>query len=229
MARAFDGQRRPACADGCACGRSAPAIADPQARRWAWWLTAATISWNSLEAVVAIVGGILAGSIALVGFGLDSVVEVASAVVIVWRLSQRIADHAAQEHAEQRAVRLIALSFFGIAAFVTVDAASTLLGLREEPQRSPLGLAITALSLVVMPTLAWAKRGVAARLNSVALKADAAETQLCTYLSAVVLLGLAANALAGWWWMDPIAGLVVAALAVREGRAAWTSGELCDC
>ena len=129
----------------------------------------------------------------------------------------------------RRAVRLIALSFFGIAAFVTGDAASTLLGLREEPQRSPLGLAITALSLVVMPTLAWAKRGMAARLNSVALKADAAETQLCTYLSAVVLLGLAANALAGWWWMDPIAGLVVAALAVREGRAAWTSGELCDC
>ena len=218
-----------ACEDGCACGVNAPAIADPQARRWAWWLTAATISWNSLEAVIAIVGGILAGSIALVGFGLDSVVEVASAVVIVWRLSQRTADHVAQERAERRAVRLIALSFFGIAAYVTVDAASTLLGLRDEPQRSPLGLGITALSLVVMPTLAWAKRRVAARLNSVALKADAAETQLCTYLSAVVLLGLAANALVGWWWMDPIAGLVVAALAVREGHTAWTSGELCDC
>jgi divalent metal cation (Fe/Co/Zn/Cd) transporter len=218
-----------ACEAGCRCDANAPAIAHPRARRWAWWLTAATIGWNSLEAVIAIVGGVLAGSIALVGFGLDSVVEVASAVVIVWRLSQRTADHVAQERVERRAVRLIALSFFGIAAYVTVDAASTLLGLRDEPQRSPLGLAITALSLVVMPTLAWAKRRVAARLNSVALKADAAETQLCTYLSAVVLLGLAANALAGWWWMDPIAGLVVAALAVREGRAAWTSGELCDC
>jgi divalent metal cation (Fe/Co/Zn/Cd) transporter len=147
----------------------------------------------------------------------------------VLRLSQRTTDHVAQERAERRAVRLIALSFFGIAAYVTVDAAFTLLGLRDEPQRSTLGLAITALSLVVMPALAWAKRRVAAGLNSVALKADAAETQLCTYLSAVVLLGLAANALVGWWWMDPIAGLVVAALAVREGYTAWTSGELCDC
>jgi divalent metal cation (Fe/Co/Zn/Cd) transporter len=218
-----------ACADECACGAGEPAIADPQAHRWAWWLTAATISWNSLEAVIAIVGGILAGSIALVGFGLDSVIEVASALVIVWRLSQLTADHIAQERAERRAVRLIALSFFGIAAYVTADAASTLLGLRDQPQRSPLGLGLTALSLGVMPTLAWAKRRVASRLNSVSLKADAAETQLCSYLSAVVLLGLAANALVGWWWMDPIAGLVVAALAVREGRAAWTSGELCDC
>jgi divalent metal cation (Fe/Co/Zn/Cd) transporter len=206
-----------------------PATVDPQARRWAWRLTAATIAWNGLEAVIAQVGGFLAGSIALVGFGLDSVVEVASAVVIVWRLSQQTADHVAQERAERRAVRLIALSFFGIAAYVTVDAASTLLGLRDEPLRSPLGLVITGLSLVVMPSLAWAKRGVADRLNSVALKADAAETQLCTYLSAVVLMGLAANAVVGWWWMDPIAGLVVAALAVREGHAAWTSGELCAC
>jgi divalent metal cation (Fe/Co/Zn/Cd) transporter len=106
---------------------------------------------------------------------------------------------------------------------------ATLLGLRDEPERSMLGLAITVLSLVVMPTLAWAKRRVAARLNSVALKADAAETQLCTYLSAIVLLGLAANALVGWWWMDPVAGLVVAGLAIREGRVAWTSGDLCDC
>jgi divalent metal cation (Fe/Co/Zn/Cd) transporter len=218
-----------ACVGGCGCAVNEPAIADPQARRWAWWLTAATISWNSVEAVIAIVSGVVAGSIALVGFGLDSVVEVASAVVIMWRLSQRTADHLAQERAERRAVRLIALSFFGIAAYVTVDAVATLLGLRDEPDRSVLGLAITVLSLVVMPTLAWAKRRVAARLNSVALKADAAETQLCTYLSAVVLLGLAANALVGWWWMDPIAGLVVAGLAVREGRAAWTSGDLCDC
>ncbi len=101
--------------------------------------------------------------------------------------------------------------------------------MQEEPRQSSVGLAITALSLIVMPTLAWAKRGVAARMGSVALKADAAETQLCTYLSAVVLVGLAANALFGWWWMDPIAGLVVAALAIREGREAWTSGDLCDC
>jgi len=219
----------PRCGEGCDCESGAPAVTDPQARRWAWGLTATTIGWNSLEAVIAILGGILAGSIALVGFGLDSVVEVASAVVIVWRLTRFSTDRDRQERAERRAVRLIAVSFYGIAAYVTVDAMSTLLGLRDEPQHSPLGLAITALSLVVMPTLAWAKRRVAARLGSVALRADAAQTQLCTYLSAVVLLGLAANALLNWWWMDPVAGLVVAVLALREGREAWTSGELCDC
>ena len=178
---------------------------------------------------MAIVGGLLAGSIALVGFGLDSVVEVSSAVVIAWRLSRQGADHAANERAERRAVRLIGVSFFAIAAYVTYDAASTLLGFGDEPEHSAIGLAITALSLVVMPTLAWAKRRVAADLGSVALKADAAETQLCTYLSAVVLVGLAANSLFGWWWMDPLAGLVVAALALKEGREAWTSGDLCEC
>ncbi len=217
------------CDGPCACGVSQPLIGDPQARRWAWWLTAATIGWNTLEAFIAIVGGILAGSIALVGFGLDSVVEVASAVVIAWRLTRQTTDHAANERAERRAVRLIALSFFGIAVYVAGDAATTLLGLRDEPQHSPLGLAITALSLVVMPSLAWAKRRVAVRLESVAIRADAAESQLCTYLSAVVLVGLAANSLLGWWWMDPLAGLVVAGLALREGREAWTGGELCDC
>jgi divalent metal cation (Fe/Co/Zn/Cd) transporter len=218
------------CTDNCGCGtRTAAGSSDPQARCWAWWLTAATIAWNSLEAVIAIAGGVLAASIALIGFGLDSVVEVTSAAVITWRLWRQGADHAANERAERRAVRLISLSFFAIAAYVAADAASTLVGLREEPQHSPLGLAITTLSLLVMPCLAWAKRRVAARLSSVALKADAAETQLCTYLSAVVLVGLAANALVGWWWMDPVAGLVVAAVAVREGREAWTSGQLCDC
>ena len=198
-------------------------------RRWAWWLAALTIGWNALEAVVAISSGLAAGSIALVGFGLDSVVEVSSALVIVWRLSRRDLDREANEWAERRAVRLIALSFFAIAAYVTVDAALKLLGIDDHPEQSAVGLAITALSLVVMPTLAWAKRRVAAGLSSVALKADAAETQLCTYLSAVVLAGLAANSLAGWWWMDPLAGLVVAALAIREGLAAWASGELCEC
>ena len=104
-----------------------------------------------------------------------------------------------------------------------------LLGLGEPPERSPVGLTLVALSVLVMPTLAWGKRRVAAELGSVALRADAAQTNLCTYLSAVVLLGLAANTLAGWWWMDPLAGLAVAALAVREGIEAWRSGDLCAC
>jgi divalent metal cation (Fe/Co/Zn/Cd) transporter len=198
-------------------------------RQWAWWLTALTIAWNSLEAVVAILGGLAAGSIALLGFGLDSVVEVSSALVIVWWLWREGEDRAANERAERRAVRLIALSFFAISAYVIVDAVLTLLGIDEQPEHSAVGLAITALSLVVMPSLAWAKRRVAAGLGSVALKADAAETQLCTYLSAVVLVGLGANALVGWWWMDPLAGLVVAALAIHEGRSAWASGDLCAC
>ena len=217
------------CAHGCECGSLKLDSADPRLRRWAWWLTGLTIGWNSLEAVVAIVSGVIAGSIALVGFGLDSVVEVGSALVIVWRLSHRSTDREADERIERRAVRLIALTFFAIALYVVYDSATKLLGISEEPHSSPIGLAITALSLVVMPTIAWAKRRVANGLGSVALKADAAETQLCTYLSAVVLIGLAANSLFGWWWMDPLAGLVVAALAVREGWEAWSSGELCEC
>jgi len=203
--------------------------ADPRLRRWAWWLTALTIGWNSLEAIVAIASGVIAGSIALVGFGLDSVVEVGSALVIVWRLSHRSTDPEADERIERRAVRLIAITFFVISLYVVYDSATKLLGISEEPHSSPIGLVITALSLVVMPAIAWAKRRVARGLGSVALRADAAETQLCTYLSAVVLIGLAANSLLGWWWMDPVAGLVVAALAVREGWEAWSSGELCEC
>jgi divalent metal cation (Fe/Co/Zn/Cd) transporter len=218
-----------ACQGACGCTAARVRSADALSRRWAWWLTAATIAWNAIEALVAIGSGVLAGSIALIGFGLDSVVEVSSALVIAWRLSRQSADHAANERAERRAVRLIALSFCGIAAYVAFDSVAALLGRREEPQPSAPGLAITALSLVVMPSLAFAKRRVARRMGSVALTADAAETMLCTYLSAVVLLGLGANALFAWWWMDPIAGLVVAALAVREGGKAWTSGDLCEC
>ena len=179
--------------------------------------------------MIAIISGVLAGSIALVGFGLDSVVEVSSALVIAWRLSRQGEDHAANERAEKRAVRLIALSFFAIAAYVTYDAVTTLLGLGDKPEHSGVGLVLVVLSVVAMPTLAWAKRRVAAGLGSVALKADAAETQLCTYLSVVVLIGLAANSLFGWWWMDPLAGLGVAGLALKEGREAWTSGDLCEC
>jgi divalent metal cation (Fe/Co/Zn/Cd) transporter len=219
--------------DGCACGATAVAAEtrprQGRLRRWAWWLTALTIGWNSLEAVIAIGSGLLAGSIALVGFGLDSVVEVSSALVIAWRLARQGGDHAANERAERRAVRLIALSFFAIALYVSYDSVTRLLGIGEQAEHSPVGLALVALSLVVMPTLAWAKRRVAARLGSVALRADAAQTQLCTYLSAVVLLGLAANGLLGWWWMDPLAGLAVAALALKEGRDAWRSGDLCAC
>lgn len=219
------------CGEGCACceGSATAASDNPRLRRYAWWLTAFTIGWNSLEAVIAILNGILAGSIALVGFGLDSIVEVSSAVVIAWRLSRQSTDHVANERAEKRAVRLIALSFVAIALYVTYDSLTKLLGIGEHPEHSTVGLLLVALSIVVMPTIAWFKRRVAAGLGSVALGADAAETQLCTYLSVVVLLGLGANSLFSWWWMDPVAGLFIAGLALREGRVAWRSGELCAC
>ena len=161
-----------------------------EARRWAWWLTAATIGWNSLEALIAIGAGICAGSIALVGFGLDSVVEVSSALVIVWRLSHSGLDHAADERNERRAVRLIALTFFGIALYVASGRGRNLAWDNRMSRGAAHWGSHMALSLIVIPGLAWAKRRVAAhRLGSVALRADAAETQLCTYLSAVVLLG----------------------------------------
>jgi divalent metal cation (Fe/Co/Zn/Cd) transporter len=219
-----------ACDESCSCCARETSVLqaqDPRLRRWAWGLTALTIGWNSIEAIVALTSGVLASSIALIGFGLDSIVEVSSALVIVWRLARQSEDHEANERSEKRAVRLIALSFFGITAYVVYDAATKVLGIGEHPEQSSLGLALVVLSLIVMPVLAWGKRRVAAGLHSVALRADAAETQLCTYLSAVVLLGLGANSLLGWWWMDPVAGLVVAAIALREGREAWASGELC--
>jgi divalent metal cation (Fe/Co/Zn/Cd) transporter len=223
----FPCQAAEACVDACDCGFPVAPARARQLRQWAWWLTALTIGWNSLEAVVTLVQGALAGSIALVGFGLDSILEVASAVIIVWRLATVSADAAADERAERRAVRLIAVSFFAIAVYVGCDAVAKLLGLGSEPQRSPLGLTIVALSLLVMPVLSWAKRRVARGLGSAALRADAAQTQLCTYLSSVVLLALAANALFGWWWVDPLAGLFIAAVAIQEGRTTWASGEIC--
>lgn len=218
------------CDDACAAPAAQLAPAEEQRLlRRAWWLTAATIAWNLIEAVIAIGSGLIAGSIALVGFGLDSLVEVSSALVIAWRLSKQSTDQGMNERNERRAVRLIAGTFFLIAAYVAYDSISKLLGISDEPEHSTIGLALTAVSVVVMPTLAWAKRKVANALGSVALKADAAETQLCVYLSVVVFLGLAANSLFGWWWMDPVAGLFVAGLAVKEGWEAWRGGELCEC
>jgi divalent metal cation (Fe/Co/Zn/Cd) transporter len=203
-------------------------MADPaRLRHLAWWLTSATIAWNMIEATVAVVGGMLARSTALIGFGLDSLIETASGLIIGWRLFTHGADEEANERAERRAVRLIAVTFFAIAAYLCFDALGELLGMREKPAQSTVGLILVAASLVVMPTLAWAKRWVARELDSAALHADAAETQLCFYLSGVVLVGLAANSLLGWWWMDPIAGLAVAALALRVGWTAWASGDLC--
>ncbi len=183
-------------------------------RRRALALTWATIAWNVLEAVVALASGAVAGSIALVGFGLNSVVEVASAVVVVWQFA------GVDEEREHRALKLIAGSFFVFAAYVTVQAVWDLLA-RAEPRESTVGIVLAVLSLLVMPVLAVAKRRAGRRLTSRTVVADSSQTLLCSYLSAVLLVGLAANATLGWWWADPVAALVIAALAVREGREAW--------
>lgn len=181
-----------------------------RARQLAWF----TIVWNVVEAVVAITAGAAAGSLALIGFGVDSSIETLSAVVVLWRL-QGVA-----EEREERALQLVAISFFLLAAYIVVESARDLLA-TAAPEVSVPGIAITSLSLVVMPLLARAKQRVGRQLGSRVVLADAVETWLCTYLSAIVLSGLVVNAVLGWWWADPVAALGVAWLAVREGREAW--------
>ena len=187
-----------------------------RAVRLAW----ATIVWNVVEAVVAIAAGTAATSIALVGFGLDSTVEVMSAVVIVWQFRGLAEDR------ERRALKLIALSFFALAAYVAVQAIIDLLG-RSEPQSSAVGIGVAIASLIVMPILARAKRRNGNAMGSATVVADSNQTKLCAYLSSILLVGLILNATAGWWWADPIAALAIAALAVNEGREAWR-GDTCD-
>ncbi|KQO37326.1 cation transporter [Aeromicrobium sp. Leaf245] len=186
-------------------------------------LVACTIAYNVVEAVVALVSGAAASSIALVGFGLDSVVEVASAVAVAWQFSAR--TDASREARERRALRVIAISFFALATLVTVGAVSALLG-ASEPQHSTAGITIAALSLAIMPALSWAQRRAGRELGSVTAVADSRQTLLCTYLSGVLLVGLVFNSVWGLGWADSVAALVIAAVAVKEGREAWR-GETC--
>jgi divalent metal cation (Fe/Co/Zn/Cd) transporter len=179
-----------------------------------------TVGWNTIEAVVAIAAGAAASSVALVGFGLDSVVEVSAALVVLWQF------HGIPEEREQRALKLIGLSFFLLAGYVTFASVRDLVT-SSAPDASPVGIALTALSLVVMPLLAWAKTRIGRQIGSRTLLADSGQTKLCVYLSASTLAGLAANAALGWWWADPIAALVIAAIAVREGREAWRGDTCC--
>lgn len=187
-------------------------------------LVVATIAYNVAEAIVAITAGTVASSGALVAFGLDSVIEVASAAAVAWQFSAR--DPAVVERREHRALRIIAASFFALAGFVAVDAVRTLLGTVEAEHSTP-GLALAALSLLVMPFLSAAQRRAGRELGSASAVADSKQTLLCTYLSAVLLVGLALNALFGWTWADPIAALVIAAVAVKEGRDAWRGHACC--
>ena len=193
-----------------------------QLGRRAQWLAGASVSYNLIEAVVAITAGAVAGSVALVGFGLDSLVEVFSGLVILWQFRRDV-----PEARERQALRLIALSFFGLAIYVTVDSARTLVG-SGEPKTSAVGIAMASASLVIMPFLSWAQRRTGRALGSGSVVADSKQTLLCTYLSAVLLAGLLLNAILGWAWADPLAGLVIAAAAVKEGLGAWRY-ETCGC
>jgi Co/Zn/Cd efflux system component len=181
---------------------------------------AATITYNIVEAAVAISAGTIASSSALIGFGLDSIVEVLSAAAVAWQFAGRD-----PEAREKIALRLIAFSFFGLAAFVTFDAVRTLLG-ASEPQHSLVGIILAAVSLAVMPFLSWAQRRAGRELGSRSAVADSKQTLLCTYLSGVLLVGLLLNSTLGWSWADPIAALVIAAVAIKEGREAW-KGDCC--
>ena len=201
-------------------------VDDPTRRgqlgRRAQLLAGASVCYNVVEAVVAISAGLIAGSVALVGFGLDSIIEVSSGLIILWQFR-----HPLPESRERRALRLMALSFFTLAAYVTFESLRALMA-GHEPDASPVGIGLAAASLVIMPFLSWAQRRTGRSLGSNAVVADSTQTLLCTYLSAVLLAGLLLNATLGWSWADPIAGLVIAAVAIREGLEAWR-GEGCAC
>lgn len=187
-------------------------------------LVAATITYNVIEAVVAITAGTLASSTALVGFGLDSVIEVSSAAAVAWQFSAR--EHAVREAREKTTLRIIALSFFALAGYVTVDSVRALTGGGEAEPSAP-GIVLAALSLAVMPFLSAAQRRAGRELGSASAVADSKQTLLCTYLSAVLLVGLVANATLGLSWADPLAALIIAAVAVKEGRDAWRGDGCC--
>ena len=201
-----------------------PARRDVLARR-VRLLVAATIAYNVVEAIVAITAGTAASSTALIGFGLDSVIEVSSAAAVAWQFSAR--DHAVREARERTTLRIIAVSFFALAAYVTFDAVRALAGTGEADRSIP-GIVIAALSLAVMPFLSAAQRRAGRELGSASAVADSKQTLLCTYLSAVLLVGLVLNSLLGWSWADPVAALVIAGVAVREGLAAWRGDDCCS-
>jgi len=187
-------------------------------RRRGFLLEYTTISWNVLEAVIAVWAGLAANSIALIGFGLDSLIEVFAAGVVVWEF------RGVAEERTARALRLIAISFFVLAAYVVVEAGRDLIVGSEAGESLP-GVILAAVSLLVMPLLAFAKRRTGSAMNSRTLLADATETLLCSYLSAILLVGLLLNATVGWWWADPLAAIGIAYLALREGVEAWRGGE----
>lgn len=204
-------------------------VAEPtreSAVRRARQLNVFSIAYNAIEAVVALGAGAVAGSASLVGFGLDSVIEVSASLILTWRLGQERRD-GCKRPADRIATKLIAASFAALAIYTAANAGSDLIG-SARPDASTTGIAIAMLSLLVMPALARAKRRLADRLGSRAQQAEASQTRLCAWLSAVLLVGLAANATLGWWWADPVAALGIAALAAVESVRTWRAEDLAD-
>lgn len=191
------------------------------------WLNSATLAYNIVESIVALVAGFLAGSVALIGFGFDSIIEVTASITALWRLS---ADHDMhrREHSERVALRIIGWCFLGLAVYVAFESIRTL-WLAAAPEESPVGIVLAAASVIVMPLLARAKRGVAVAMSSGALASEATQTMLCAYLSAILLAGLLLNALLGWWWADPLAALAMVPIIGREGWEALQGRSDCDC
>ena len=188
--------------------------------RRAQLLAGASVAYNVVEAVVAVTAGLVAGSVALLGFGLDSVVEVSSGLIVLWQFRHRL-----PQSREAKALRLMAVSFFVLATYVSFASVRALLS-GSEPDESPVGIGLAMASLVVMPFLAWAQRRTGRALGSNAVVAGSTQTLLCTWMSAALLGGLVLNATLGWAWADPVAGLVISAIAFREGWQAWR-GEGC--
>ena len=182
-----------------------------------------TVGWNVLEGLIAIAAGATAGSIALVGFGLDSFVEVTSGLVLIWRLRKHGFNDEEEEAAERKAILVVGITFLLLAVYVTYESAKKLL-LHEHPNESLIGIILAIVSLIVMPLLAMYKKKIAAEINSRALRADALETLVCSYLSLTLLLGLGANALFGWWWADPVAALAMVYFLIKEGWEAVEEG-----
>ncbi|WP_433677483.1 cation diffusion facilitator family transporter [Microbacterium gorillae] len=184
------------------------------------WIVTATIGYNLIEAIVAIAAGTVASSSALIGFGLDSTIEVLSAAAVAWQFTRRD-----PERWEKGTLRVIAIAFFALAVYVTATSVLALIG-QAAVEHSTLGLVVTALSVIIMPFLSLAERRTGRELGSATAVADSKQTLICTYLSAAVLIGLIVNSLFGWWWADAVAGLVIAAFAIREGIDAW-QGDAC--
>jgi divalent metal cation (Fe/Co/Zn/Cd) transporter len=218
--RPADGDRQPA-ADADAV-RSDGAGAVRRGRRLEYF----TVGYNSLEGIIAVLSGLVGGSVALIGFGFDSAIEVLSGLVLIWRLHADV-DEERRETIERRALRLVGVSFLILAAYVTFDAGRSLVR-REPPETSAVGIALAAVSLVVMPLLVRAKRRVARAIGSRALDADATQTAVCTWPSAILLGGLLLNALGGWWWADPAAALIMVPIIVREALEALRGETCCD-